>query len=94
MGSAVIDTPPGVALMFELWSNRSSGQYSVRAYFTAQTLEQMRASTPLTASNPPERMAVFIPSCSHADTSCPLASFLRILEQASGTAVVPDRQLP
>jgi len=81
-------------LMIELWRKRSSGQYSVRTYFTAQTLEQMRASTPLTASNPPERAAVFIPGCSHADMSCPLASFLRILEQASEPAVLPKRQLP
>jgi 4-phytase/acid phosphatase len=84
------DTPPGGALIFELWRNHSSGQYSVRSYFTAQTLEQMRASTPLSASNPPERVPVFIPGCSEADMSCPLDSFLRLLGQASNlSAVVP-----
>ena len=82
------DTPPGGALIFELWRNRSNGHYSVRTHFTAQTLEQMRASTPLTASNPPERVPVFIPGCSHADMSCPLGSFLRTLEQASGTTLL------
>jgi len=74
------DTPPGGALMFELWRNRSDGKYSVRAYFTAQTLEQMRASTALTALNPPERVPVFIPGCSRADMSCSLDSFLRLLD--------------
>jgi 4-phytase/acid phosphatase len=88
------DTPPGGALMFELWRNRSSGQYSVRTYFTAQTLEQMRMSTPLTASNPPEKVPLFIPGCSLADMSCPLASFLRILEQSSKPAVAPKRERP
>ena len=77
------DTPPGGALIFELWHNKSNGEYSVRGYFTAQTLEQMRSSVSLSLSNPPERAPIFIPGCSRADMSCPLASFSRILEQAS-----------
>jgi 4-phytase / acid phosphatase len=85
------DTPPGGALIFELWRNRTNGQYSVRTYFTAQTLEQMRASTPLTASNPPQRVPVFIPSCSEADMSCPLGSFLHLLEQDSDQRAVVKR---
>jgi 4-phytase/acid phosphatase len=88
------DTPPGGALIFELWRSRSNGDYSVRTYFTAQTLDQMRSSAPLTVSNPPQRVPVFNPACSRADMSCPLASFLRILEQASEPTVVPKRQLP
>ena len=47
------DTPPGGALIFELWRNRKTGQFSVRTYFTVQTLEQMRSSATLTLSNPP-----------------------------------------
>ena len=88
------DTPPGGALIFELWRSRSNGEYSVRTYFTAQTLDQMRSSAPLTVSNPPQRVPVFNPACSRADMSCPLASFLRILEQASEPTVVPKRKLP
>jgi len=88
------DTPPGGALIFELWRSRSNQEYSVRTYFTAQTLDQMRSSAPLTLSNPPQRVPVFIPACSRADMSCPLASFLRILEQASEPPVVPERQSP
>lgn len=83
------DTPPGGAILFELWRNRSSRQYSVRLYFTAQTLHQMRDATPLTLSSPPERVPVFVPGCSRADMSCSLPSFLAILEQAAGRGTPP-----
>jgi 4-phytase/acid phosphatase len=76
------DTPPGSALIFELWRNDVNGQYSVRAYFTGQTLEQMRMDTPLTLSNPAQRVPIFIPGCSEADMSCPLDNFLRLLDQS------------
>jgi len=88
------DTPPGGALVFELWRSHSNGEYSVRTYFTAQTLDQMRSAAPLTVSNPPLRVPVFIPGCSRADMSCPLVSFLRILEQASEPTAVTERQFP
>jgi 4-phytase/acid phosphatase len=74
------DTPPGGALVFELWQNTASGNYSVRTFYTAQTLEQMRTSTELTATNPPDRVAVFIPGCSAADMSCTVQSFLKLIQ--------------
>ncbi len=80
------DTPPGGAMVFELWRNRSSGMYSVRAYFTAQTLEQMRSSSMLTLSNPPERAPLFIPGCSGTDMSCPLESFVQLLQRVQRDA--------
>jgi len=69
------DTPPGSALVFELWK-QPAGDYFVRVWFTTQTLEQMRYSTPLTANNPAVRVPVFIPACSGDDFSCPLPRFL------------------
>ena len=63
------DTPPGGALVFELWKGRKSGAYSVRTYFTVQTLEQMRSGTELNLSNPPQRVPVFLPGCSRKDFS-------------------------
>jgi len=72
------DTPPGSALIFELWRNTTSGSYRVRTFFTAQTLEQMRTSSDLSLTNPPDRVALFIPGCSTADMSCTLSSFLRL----------------
>lgn len=75
------DTPPGGALIFELWRDTTSGMYSVRTYFAAQTLEQMRTSSGLTLEDPPDRVAVFLPGCSTADTSCPLHLFSKLLQQ-------------
>ncbi len=69
------DTPPGGALVFELWVDRKSGEYSVKTYFTVQTLEQMRSSTELTLSNPPQRVPVFLPACSGKDLSCGWPAF-------------------
>jgi 4-phytase/acid phosphatase len=74
------DTPPGGALVFELWKKPGNGEYSVRTFYTAQTLEQMRNSTPLSLANPPARMAVFVPGCSQADGSCNWEAFRSALE--------------
>ena len=74
------DTPPGGALVFELWKERSGPGYSVRMYFMCQTLDQMRNATPLTLSIPPERVALFIPGCSSANTSCTWATFQQTMQ--------------
>jgi len=76
------DTPPGGALIFELWQNRKTGQFSVRTYFTVQTLEQMRSSAILTLSSPPQRVPVFLPGCSEKDYSCPLPAFTQTVQYA------------
>jgi 4-phytase/acid phosphatase len=78
------DTPPGSSLVFELWK-KPTGDYFVRAYFTTQTLEQMRFSTVLTPNNPAVRVPVFIPSCSGDDFSCPLAHFLTAAHGSTST---------
>jgi 4-phytase/acid phosphatase len=57
------DTPPGGALVFELW-RAAGGAYTVRTYYTAQSLEQMHQATPLSLSNPPGKAPVFVPGCS------------------------------
>jgi 4-phytase / acid phosphatase len=77
------DTPPGGALVFELWRARASGRYSVRVHYTAQTLDQMRESQPLTAANPPSDAPVFVPACSRDDLSCNLEDFLGLLRASS-----------
>ncbi|HTX76094.1 MAG TPA: histidine-type phosphatase [Terracidiphilus sp.] len=68
------DTPPGGALVFELWRS-ADGSWSVRLYYTAQTLRQMREGTLLTLASPPERVPVFVPGCSGPDMSCALDAF-------------------
>jgi 4-phytase/acid phosphatase len=69
------DTPPGGALIFELWKKSGASGYSVRTFFTAQTLDQMRNSASLSLAAPPDRVAVFVPGCSQADQSCSWDAF-------------------
>jgi 4-phytase/acid phosphatase len=74
------DTPPGGALVFELWQPTAGSEDFVRVYYTTQTLEQMRSSTVLTSQNPPVRVPVFVPACSRADFSCSVTDFERALQ--------------
>jgi hypothetical protein len=76
------DTPPGGALAFELWRNRKTGEFSVRCYFTVQTLEQMRSSTTLALSSPPERVPVLLPGCGKDESSCGWPAFKRTIQKA------------
>ena len=79
------DTPPGGALIFELWQ-KPGAEFFVRAYFTAQTLDQMRNATPLTLAAPPDRVPVFVPGCSRADQSCSWSQF----ESTVRAAIAPQ----
>lgn len=59
-------------------------KHSVRVYYTAQTLEQMRAAVPLTIAAPPPRSSIFIPGCGTAAGSfdCSWEDFQRTLSDA------------
>jgi 4-phytase/acid phosphatase len=74
------DTPPGGALVFELWKNRGTGKYSVGVFYVAQTLDQMRNATPLHLATPPERAPVFVPGCGRADGMCGWEAFQTTVE--------------
>lgn len=82
------DTPPGGALVFELWKDGSTGDYSVRTSYMAQTLDQMRDATPLNVHNPPERVAVFLPGCSQADGSCRWKGFQQAVQAGTDSTFV------
>ena len=82
------DTPPGGALFFELWHERSSGQRFVRVYYIAQTLDQMRQTQPLSAANPPAVAPLLIPGCSRADLSCSWEDFQATLRRVIEPAYV------
>jgi 4-phytase/acid phosphatase len=73
------DTPPGGALVFELWKLSGKEEYSVRTYYTAQTLDQMRNATPLSLQEAPERVPVFVPGCSQTDFSCGWEAFQKAI---------------
>ena len=83
----VDDSPPGGALVFELWRSSKSGPF-VRVAFTTQTLEQMRKTEPLTPANPPAEAPIFIPACSRPDLSCTWDSFSTAMRQATDPAYV------
>lgn len=75
------DTPPGGALVFELWGTSTGGSF-VRTYYTAQTLEQMREARTLTLDNPPARVQVFVPGCSTQNMSCTWEAFSASVQRA------------
>jgi 4-phytase/acid phosphatase len=80
------DTPPGGALVFSLWQDPATRQYSVTADYIAQTLDQMRELRALTSSAPPAKQRVAIPGCDAVGVSgslaCSWTSFERIVEHA------------
>jgi 4-phytase / acid phosphatase len=80
------DTPPGGALVFELW--KQGGEYFVRTFYVAQTADQMRNTTPLNLQSPPERVPVFVPGCGRADGSCAWKSFQQTLNTSIDTSFV------
>ncbi len=82
------DTAPGGALVFELWQNRLTKAFDVRTFYTGQTLEQMRESTPLTPANPPQRVQLFLPACGRADLSCTWPDFNTTLHNATNSKFV------
>jgi 4-phytase/acid phosphatase len=57
------DPVPGGALVFELRQSVVSKAYFVRVYYTAQSHNQMRNATPLSADRPPLRAPIFVPGC-------------------------------
>jgi 4-phytase / acid phosphatase len=82
------DTPPGGALVFELWKATHTGTYSVRTFYTVQTLDQMRNATPLSVINPPQRVPIFVPGCSRADLSCPWEAFQQTVQAGTDSMFV------
>jgi 4-phytase/acid phosphatase len=84
------DTPPGGALIFELWQRPNASGYEVRIHYTAQTLEQMRNVTPLTLDKPPAKARVFLPGCSTGamDFPCDWKAFQQTLTTAIDPAFV------
>jgi 4-phytase/acid phosphatase len=69
-------TPPAGAMVFELLRDAPGARFVKMAYY-AQTLDQMRAATPLTPELPPDRADIAIKFCSspQQDGACPWAGF-------------------
>jgi 4-phytase/acid phosphatase len=73
------DVPPGGAMGFELLRG-ASGQRYVRAFFRAQTMDQLRAQTRLVGRDAAPLRYLAIPGCGTAGvaTSCTFAAFTRL----------------
>jgi 4-phytase/acid phosphatase len=80
------DTPPGSALVFEVWKDRRSETYSVRVFFTSQTLEQMRDNSALSEKNPPPKVLVSVRTCSRREDGHEISCFAHALENASAAS--------
>lgn len=72
--------PPGGGVGFELLSD-AAGKHYVRAFYRAQTMDQMRALSPLSLADPAYRQPLKIPGCSMPgdDTICTLADFSKLV---------------
>ena len=84
------DPAPGGALVFELWRSGDGKRYSVRMYYTAQSIEQMRTQVALKLTAPPEKAEIFLPGCGTASTgfACDWADFERAVSAAIDPAFV------
>ena len=84
--------PPGGDLVFELRQSRDSGEYLVRAYYTAQSFDQLRNLTPLTLNAPPETIQLLIPGGSKpgAGFDVKFETFQKLLTKAIGWEYVQD----
>jgi 4-phytase/acid phosphatase len=78
------DTPPGGALVFSLWRDADTGQYSLKLRYVAQSLDQMRNASPLSIAAPPASQDVSMPGCEAAqdDEGCSWESARLAIERA------------
>ncbi len=74
------DTPPGGALVFSLWRDPATRQYSLKLRYVAQTMDQMRNGEPLSMTSPPEGQDVALAGC--AASGCRWETARRAIENA------------
>jgi 4-phytase/acid phosphatase len=68
------DTPPDSQIIFELWQNSKSKEYTVRLRCRAQTIDQLRSGEVLSLANSPVEVNLTPPGC-HANQPCPFSNF-------------------
>ena len=89
---------PGGVLLFELRQRKNSQEYLVRAYYIAQTFDQLRNLTPLTLENPPATMQLLIPGGSNSATDLDVnfITFQMLLKEAINPEYVqnPSSEVP
>jgi 4-phytase/acid phosphatase len=84
------DTPPDSQIVFELWRGSGTSPYTLRIRYRAQTLDQIRAASPLTLAHPPDEVLLTPTGCTSA-IGCPWKIFLQsAAKRLSFTYVRPD----
>jgi len=73
-GGLTDDTPPDSQIVFELWQDRKSKQFSVHLLYRAQSFEQLRMALPITLAHPPAEFVLTPPGCTAAEP-CSFAVF-------------------
>lgn len=83
---------PGGALVFEVRQSLDTGEFLVRVYYTAQSLDQLRNLTQLSLETPPETAQLFVPGGSKPGQSFDVdfAVFQKLLTSAIGLEYVQD----
>jgi 4-phytase / acid phosphatase len=76
-------TPPDAVMAFEVWRDPASGARFVKVALIYQSLEQLRAATPLDAAHPAGRVDLPLPGCADGpDGACPADRFRSRIEAA------------
>jgi 4-phytase/acid phosphatase len=93
VGGITDDTPPDSQIVFELWQNSKSKDYTVRLFYRAQTYDQLRSGRTLTLANPPAKVDLTPPGC-RAGQPCPFAAFDRAAHALLDPAYIKTDLLP
>ena len=84
------DPPPGGAFGLEVLRDRITGERYVRAFYQAQTLEQLRQLTPLSRTQPPDMQWLVIDGCKmQGSEACRLSDFRALLHRRSTLPLRP-----
>ncbi|MDE1175864.1 MAG: histidine-type phosphatase [Edaphobacter sp.] len=77
-------TPPGSAMVFELWHGAKGDVVRVR--FVAQTLDQIRSLAVLTEGDGPSVSPVYVPGCSEGAPGygCSVEGFVKVVQKRVG----------
>ena len=83
---------PGGALVFELRQSKKTKEHLVRAFYTAQTFDQLRNLTPPHLEEPPATMQLEIPGGSNSATDLDVkwTTFKKLLSKAIDQKYVQD----
>lgn len=92
-GGVTDDTPPDSQIVFELWQNSKSKQYTVRLFYRAQSYDQLRSGQALTPASPPVEVDLVPPGC-RAGQPCPFAVFDQAAHALLDPAFIKPGLLP